>query len=275
MPSPFPGMDPYLESPDWFPDLHDNLIFSIKAALQGCLPAAYYARSRQRVWLELEHRPVEPDVDVLRAGGAQSRFHEPEGGAVAVAELATTEPVVVTVESIEGDPFEEPFLEIRRRQGTDDVLVASMEILSPSNKTQGNSGRVMYLAKQQEILKGPVHLIEIDLLRGGTHSTAVPKELAVAKTGPFDYHVLVHRFDQFKDFYVYPILLREKLPTLAIPLLPGDPDIPLDLQAAFDRAYDGGPYRRVVHYGEDPILPPLRPDQAEWVKSTLRGILTA
>ncbi len=175
MPSPFPGMDPYLESPDWFPDLHDNLIFSIKAALQERLPAAYYARSRQRVWLELEHRPVEPDVDVLRAGGAQSRFHEPEGGAVAVAELVTTEPVVVTVESIEGNPFEEPFLEIRRRQGTDDVLVASMEILSPSNKTQGNSGRVMYLAKQQEILKGPVHLIEIDLLRGGTHSPRSPR----------------------------------------------------------------------------------------------------
>ena len=38
MPSPFPGMDPYLESPDWFPDLHDGLIFTIKAVLQAhCL----------------------------------------------------------------------------------------------------------------------------------------------------------------------------------------------------------------------------------------------
>jgi len=26
MPSPCPGMDPYLESPDWFPDLHDGMI---------------------------------------------------------------------------------------------------------------------------------------------------------------------------------------------------------------------------------------------------------
>jgi hypothetical protein len=33
MPSPFPGMDPYLESPDWFPNLHDGLIFTIQAAL--------------------------------------------------------------------------------------------------------------------------------------------------------------------------------------------------------------------------------------------------
>ena len=36
MPSPFPGMDPYLESPDWFPNLHDALItFTVGAALSG------------------------------------------------------------------------------------------------------------------------------------------------------------------------------------------------------------------------------------------------
>ena len=274
MPSPFPGMDPYLESPDWFPDLHDGLITFIKALLQERLPPSYYARSTQRVWLEVEHRRIEPDVDVLRTSGAHTGFSEPVGGRVAVAEPVTAEPVVVTVESMAGDPFEEPYLEIRRRQGTDDVLVASIEILSPSNKTQGNTGRVKYLAKQADILNSPVHLIEIDLLRGGTHTTAVPKDLAVARAGAFDYHVLVHRFERLTEFFVYPILLQCKLPTLAIPLLPGDPDIPLDLQAAFDRAYDGGPYRRVVRYGEDPILPPLRPDQAEWVNSTLRGILT-
>jgi hypothetical protein len=63
MPSPFPGMDPYLESSDWFSDLHDGLISSIKAGLQTSLPRGYYARTRQRVWLDLGHRsPVEPDV---------------------------------------------------------------------------------------------------------------------------------------------------------------------------------------------------------------------
>jgi len=73
MPSPFPGMDPYLESPDWFPDLHDGMIFSIKEGLQALLPRSYYARSRQRVWLGLEHRDhVEPDVDVLRSGGREA-----------------------------------------------------------------------------------------------------------------------------------------------------------------------------------------------------------
>jgi hypothetical protein len=41
MRSPFPGMDPFLESPDWFPGLHDSLIVFIKATLQRTLPAHY------------------------------------------------------------------------------------------------------------------------------------------------------------------------------------------------------------------------------------------
>ena len=57
---------------------------------------------------------------------------------------------------------------------------------------------------------------------------------------------------------------------LAIPLLPADPEVLLDLQAAFDRAYDAGPYRKRIHYGEDPIKPALRPEQAEWAEIVLK-----
>jgi hypothetical protein len=45
MPSPFPGMDPYLESPVWFPNLHHDLIFCIKETLQTRLPVSYYIQS--------------------------------------------------------------------------------------------------------------------------------------------------------------------------------------------------------------------------------------
>ncbi len=62
MPSPFPGMDPYLESPDWFPCLHDCLIFGILESLQLRLPESYYAQSTQRFWLEVTHRSVELDI---------------------------------------------------------------------------------------------------------------------------------------------------------------------------------------------------------------------
>ena len=67
MPSPFPGMDPYLESPDWFPDLHDGLIFCLKESLQNLLPESYYAQSSQRIWMEYSRRYVEPDVEVVSA----------------------------------------------------------------------------------------------------------------------------------------------------------------------------------------------------------------
>jgi hypothetical protein len=266
-------MDPYLESADWFPNLHDGLIFTIQAALQARLPRAYYARSRQRVWLDLGHRPpVEPDVDILRSGGpkpVRRRRDADAGGGVAVAEPITTDPVVVSVNGMMGDPMHEPYLEIHRRQGTDDIVVAVLEILSPSNKTPGDHGRNLYVSKQQATLLSEAHLIEVDLLRAGTHATAVPLDLALARAGSFDYHVCVHRSDHFKDFFVYPIQLKSKLPVIAIPLLPGDADVALDLQAVFDRAYDEGPYERAVRYDLATVEPPLRPEQAERVKARL------
>jgi hypothetical protein len=270
MPSPFPGMDPYLESPDWFPNLHDGLITFLVGALMRRLPEPYYARSRQRVWLEYAHRQIEPDADVLHSGLGASRWRGGNGGVAVAEEVAVAEPVVVSVETIEHEPFEEPFVEIRRRDGSDDRLVASIEVVSPANKTLGNPGRETYLAKQREILAGQAHLVEIDLLRGGSHVTAVPREPALAKAGAFDYHVCVHRFDRPNAFFVYPIRLEQKLPGIAIPLLPGDPDVALSLQSVFDRAYEEGPYSRVVRYGEATILPPLRPEQLEWVKARLQ-----
>jgi hypothetical protein len=271
MPSPFPGMDPYLESPDWFPGLHDALITFLVGALKRRLPEPYYAKSTQRVWLEYSHKSIEPDVDVLHSGLGSSRWRGARGG-IAVAEpIDLDEPVVISVETIEHDPYEEPFVEIRRRDGSDDRLVAGIEVVSPANKTPGNPGRESYMAKQREMLAGATHLIEIDLLQGGAHATAVPRELFVEKAGLFDYHVCVHRFDRPHDFFIYPIRLEQRLPGIAIPLMPGDPDVPLALQAVFDRAYDEGPFDRVVRYGEAPIIPALRPEQLAWVKARLQS----
>ena len=113
-----------------------------------------------------------------------------------------------------------------------------------------------YRTKQRKILAGQAHLIEIDLLCAGTHVTAVPRDIAREEAGPFDYHVSIHRFDRPKEYLVYPIRLGERLPAIEVPLLAQDPAVLLDLQTAFDRAYDAGPYRKRIRYGEDPIDPP-------------------
>jgi hypothetical protein len=185
--------------------------------------------------------------------------------------------VLVHVPQVRHDETRETFLEIYVRRDDEERLVASIEILSPSNKTLGAEGSDLYRTKQRELLLAKTHLVEIDLLRGGRHTTAVPLERALEKTGPFDYHVCIHQFDRWEDYFVYPVKLPQRLPEIAIPLLPGDGAVTVDLQAAFDRAYDGGPYRRRVKYTERPPVPPLRPDQLEWVNQVLRekGVVTA
>ena len=164
----------------------------------------------------------------------------------------------MTVETIEHGPFKESFLEIRRRRGKEVKIVTTIEILSPANKKIGNPGREKFLEKQRETLASETHLVEIDLLRGGAHTLAVPKDLVTTKAGPFEYLVSIHRFNRPTEFLVYPITLRQRLPRIAIPLSPGDPDVPLDLQEVFDQSYDFGPYNREIEYGTDPIVPRLK-----------------
>ncbi|MGZ3355078.1 MAG: DUF4058 family protein [Isosphaeraceae bacterium] len=267
MPSPFPGMDPYLENPEIFPDLHDSLITYIRENLQANLPPPYYAAIGRRVWIEASRRAIEPDVHVLRAGAAR-QVPSPTSGATAVASRSAARPVIVKVLH---DEFREPFLEIYAGSRDSKRLVTSIEVLSLANKTPDEPGRELFLRKQRERLAGKVNLVEIDLLRKGHHSTAVPLEPALAACGPFDYHVSVHPFDDVETFYVYPMNLKEPLATIEVPLLPGDAAISLDLQVVFDRCYDAGPYAREVDYGESQIIPPLDANQAAWATAMLQN----
>lgn len=263
MPSPFPGMDPYLEHPEFFPDLHNALIGELRRALQARLPAPYFAMSGSRVWVEFVERPLEPDVNVLRSGPPPQ---PPVDSGTATAVAVNVHPVIVLVPQ---DETREQFVEIHTVHG-ERRLVTAIEVLSPSNKATGAQGRDLYLRKQRELLGSEVHLVEIDLLRGGAYTTAVPHDRAVQEAGAFDYHVCVHRFDEAERFYVYPILLRQRLPEIAVPLSPGDPPVVVDLQAVFDGCYDDGPYRRVSPYAGRTPEPPLPPDQAEWAVQLLR-----
>lgn len=156
MPSRFPGMDPYLESPDWFPDLHGSLIIHMKGALQRSLPPSYYAQSNYRFWLEYSQRYADPDVEVVQSA-EKPRRRSRRG--VAVAEPQTGGPLVVTVETIVNGPFKQAFLEIRRRRGKEVRLVTAIEILSPSNKKVGHTSRAQYIEKQQEVLGSDAHLV--------------------------------------------------------------------------------------------------------------------
>jgi hypothetical protein len=269
MPSPFPGMDPYLENPEIFPDFHDSFITYLRENLQAKLPAPYFAVIGRRLWIEVSRRSIGPDVEVRRAARPSTRVPRP-AGSVAIASPPIAHPVMVKVAH---DEFREPFVEIYARGDEGKRLVTSIEVLSISNKTPGEHGRDLYRCKQKEILASQVHLVEIDLLRGGEHTTAVPLATAVNACGLFDYHALVHSFDDLETFFVYPIRLEDRLPPVAIPLLSGDSDVTVDLQAIFDRCYDAGPYAREIRYGEDAVIPPLQTTKATWAAQVVQAAI--
>jgi hypothetical protein len=268
-------MDPYLEAPDIWPDLHDALAAEIRGALNQTLPSPYYARLEMRPEVGIVDegpaaRRIVPDVAVVRRPGAET----PTGG-VAVLDTPRVEispSVEVTVRS---EPLRHAFVEIRD-PSRGHRLVTLMEIVSPSNKHPGVDRRT-YLMKQREILDSDANLIELDLLREGDRLLAnLALQSAVAQLEPSpDYLVLVNRAWQRAGdataYQIFPILVTEPLPCIPVPLRQDLEEVPLDLQYVFRRAYDSGPYRRgAVDYGSPPRSP-LRGEAVAWAEERLRG----
>jgi hypothetical protein len=146
-------------------------------------------------------------------------------------------------------------------------VVTTIEILNPINKSR--EGRDRYLQKQRQMLKTESSLVEIDLLREGFHTAAVPKERLKAIKG-WRYIVGVKRAGQDREFEVYFIALESRLPRCRIPLRTPDPDAVLDLPAVFDRTYDVSGFEDFIDYREPPPPPPLSDEEAAWMDTLLR-----
>ena len=271
---PFPGMNPYLEAPDIWPDFQDALAAAIRASLNASLPAPYYARLQKRpelgIALEagIPHHII-PDVSVLR-------YPQPEGptsgAGAAVLDLPRTEVTVGVDVRVHTDPFQHRFVEIRDAE-RGHKLVTLIEIVSPSNKRPGPDRRA-YETKQQEVLDSDVSLIELDLLRDGRRLLPYPDLVAAVETLAPDYLVLLNRSalrqGNWMDYTLYPTRLREPLPCIPVPLAEQDPDVLLDLQVAANRVYQEGPYVRAIDYSGDPELP-LKEADAAWADELLRA----
>lgn len=256
MPSPFPGMDPYLEDAALWLGVHSRLIAEAGRLLQPQLRArGYYVDIGERVWLAEPERAVYPDLAVLQRPVAKA----PRDSAVAILEV--DEPVRISRADSE---VRETYLEIYDQQGH--RVITGIEVISPANKSD-TAGRELYERKQVELREAGVHLVEIDLLRGGRHIVEVPSSFLI-NCQPWDYLVNISRANH-TYFDVYPIRLRSRLPRIRIPLKAGDEDAVLDLQAVFNQAYDTGPYPDRVNYQADPV-PPLAPDDDAWARQLLQ-----
>ena len=259
MPSPFPGMDPYLESPTHWPDFHATFIQTWREAIADRLPKNYFARIGEDVVLiqpELRARQGRvPDVlvsrDPFRAGV----------GATAVVSGVRVQPT--TLSNIDQlDPHVEAFIEILRLPNQE--VVAVLELLSPTNKY--GDGRGFYTEKRLQLLRQKVHIVELDLLRAG-------RRLELDQPLPAgDYYALISRFDRRPLCDVYPWTIRDSLPLLPIPLLAPDPDIEIDLAEAFRTAYQRGRYERIIRYDQPPPAPSFAGDDADWLAKIIAGV---
>jgi hypothetical protein len=252
MPSPFPGMNPYLEQADTWEDFHTNFITHAQKALAAVVGPNYLVKIEVRLYLHelsAEERRFlgRSDLGLVPSGGQT----EGTGRGVQPAPVRLQMPAV--------DVQRHSSLEIRDRRNR--RLVTAIELLSPTNKTPGPD-RDDYLRKRMQLFAQRVHFVEIDLRRGGQRPR--PPELPAC-----DYYALVARVDEWPHVGMWPIRLRDRLPAIPIPLSPPDADARLDLQDVLNAAYDDVDYGKYI-YGESPE-PPLSPEDAAWARQFVPG----
>jgi len=258
MPCPFPGMDPYIERPEIWPDFHDSLIAMIRGVLQPLLRPRYAALTQDRLYVFAADRPIRPDVSLIRTSSRRPRD-------AATAVLEADEPAAVF--ELWRDEIREPLIHIVE-PAAGNRLVTAIEVLSPENK-QGGPGRRSYLRKRDECWQGGANLVEIDLLRAGRRTVRVGSEQLDALQ-PWRYLVVVtRRWPSRQEVYAVP--LERRLPRIAVPLADDDRDVPLDLQAAFTRCWDEGPYPELLHY-HAPAPGELTEAERQWCQGWLRDV---
>lgn len=247
MPSPFPGMNPYLEQEDVWHDFHERFMPTAAEVLLPRVRPNYMIKLDSHAYIhELPARDRRligrPDISIVKnkPGAAGSP-------AVIEAPAYCQIPMAVDIER-------QSFMEIREIRSRE--IVAVVELLSPSNKKPGED-REQYLAKREAFLQSSAHLIEIDLLRGGPR-------LPVEPLPEGDYCVLVSRAEDRPRAGIWPIHLRDRLPTIPIPLRSPDPDASLDLQQLLNRIYDAAGYEDYAYEGLP--HPPLNSEDEIWAR---------
>ena len=261
MPSPFPGVDPYLEYGGRWPDMHQRLIAYTSEWLRLQLRPKYVARIEERIELRPEGRKFIADISVKKRS---RRLSETQ---VAYGSLVADEP-----QTLRGLDEERRVSFIQVVKVASGEVVTLIEVLSPSNKI--GQGRKQYIERQDEILDTPVNLVEIDLLSRPTATYA--RNFELYSPDDWRYLVSISRPQRRTSVEVYAFPLRERLPRPKIPLLPEDGDAVLDLPAVYARCYEVGDYGLLLDYSKPPPVS-LSKAEEEWLEALLleKGLRTA
>ncbi|BAY25171.1 hypothetical protein NIES2100_49770 [Calothrix sp. NIES-2100] len=256
MRSPFPGMNPYLEYPELWPEVHHWIITAIAESLVPQLRPKYRVAVEKRVYQVTDENSVLVGIPDVSVGRSLTKT-EAELSSVAVAS-SPVKPITVNVPIPE--EVREGYLEVRE-VGTGEVVTV-IEVLSPKNKRPG-AGRNAYESKRQQVLGSLSHLVEIDLLRGGKPMPILGTEI------PASYRILVSRCNYRPKAELYPFNLPEAIPSFLLPLRQGDTEPLLDLQALIHGVYDRAGFDLAIDYTHEPV-PPLSSADGIWVDALLK-----
>ncbi len=252
MPSPFPGMDPYLEGHLW-PDVHAALAHKIRQQLAPRIQPKYVARLEISViedeTFEAEIGVIYPDVEIIRVAP------EPERGATVAEPVATVAPLTITIPKVKQ-------VTVEIRDTAQDQLVASLEILSPVNKRE--PGLSKYRHKRDRIRAAEVHLLEIDLLRRGKRAW---QQYSRIPDAPYIVALTRAAADVME---LWPLKLPDKLPLLPVPLRPPDKEAILDLSAALNEIYDEAYYHLSIDYRQPAPPPKFSEEDLAWIENVLK-----
>ncbi len=225
MPSPFPGMNPYLEHPRVWADFHNTYVPALRAELQPKLVTEFYAQiqvhSYSTEW-------IGSDLEIVHG----SKYD---------------------------DALEERYCYLEIINLKTDKLISVIEVMTPTIKI-GTMNRGSYLDACRKHIESGVNVIELDLLRAG-------KRLLGSALPSCDYCAIVCRKSRSTEAHVWPVELRQTLPTIPIPLTSEAPEVELDLQAVLHRIYDEGGYGHRI-YRRSPV-PRLTPQDAHWAAEIL------
>ncbi|HEY9800269.1 MAG TPA: DUF4058 family protein [Leptolyngbyaceae cyanobacterium] len=256
MPSPFPGMNPYLENPELWAEVQSWLIIAIADNIAPQLRPKYRVAVEKRVYKMTDENSVLvgiPDVTI----GRSLTNTQPNALNIAVAS-PPAKPVTVDIPIPE--EVREGYLEVRE-VGTGEVITA-IEVLSPKNKRPGE-GRKAYESKRQQVLGSLTHLVEIDLLRAGEPMPILGKQIQS------DYRILVSRSGLRPKAELYPFQLVETIPAFSLPLRRGDTEPIVDLQTLIHGVYERAGFDLAIDYTREPI-PPLGESDTIWAKDLLQ-----
>jgi hypothetical protein len=260
MASPFPGMNPYLENPLLWSEIHNLLIAGIFRKLNPQLRPKYRVAIEKRLYQTTYDDSLLVGIADVAVQNTQ-KIPSPE-----TRNIAVTFPVVeaVTVDVTMPETVKETFLEVRD-VATQEVVTV-IEILSPKNKRPGE-GRNTYGKKRLQILGSYTNLVEIDLLRDGKPIQLLQNQNNI--NIPTDYRILVSPAFKRPKADLYPFYLQNPIPHFPLPLREGDTEPSLNIQTLINELYDEGNYDLVIDYSQQP-LPPISKMTLAWVDEVLK-----